>query len=144
MLREGAQRLIAEALQLEFEEFLSRFARQRDELGRCAVVRNGFQARREVLTGLGAVAVRVPKARSRVEEPAVFRSTLVPPYVRRAKSLDAVTSRHKSARGNRHIPAKAAVAEKRPEGLLSVGHFAADFGVRSGFFFGAGPTFGSR
>jgi putative transposase len=53
MLREGAQRLIAEALQVEFEEFLSRFAERRDELGRAAVVRNGFQPQREVLTGLG-------------------------------------------------------------------------------------------
>jgi IS30 family transposase len=62
----------------------------------------------------------------------------------RERLRSAVTSRHKSARGSRHIPARAAVAEKRPEGLLSEGHFAADFGVRSGFFFGAGPTFGSR
>ena len=89
MLREGAQRLIAQALQAEFDEFMSRFVAQRDELGRAAVVRNGFQPEREVLTGLGAVGVRVPKARSRTEEAAVFRSTLVPPYVRRAKSLDA-------------------------------------------------------
>jgi transposase-like protein len=89
MLRDGAQRLIAEALQAEFDEFLSQFAGQRDELGRAAVVRNGFQPQREVLTGLGPIGVRMPKARSRTEEPAVFRSTLVPPYVRRAKSLDA-------------------------------------------------------
>jgi len=88
MLREGAQRLIAEALQAEFDEFLSQFVEQRDELGRSAVVRNGFQPQRGVLTGLGPVDVRVPKARSRIDEPAVFRSTLVPPYVRRAKSLD--------------------------------------------------------
>lgn len=89
MLREGAQQLIAQALHAEFEEFLSQFAGDRDELGRAAVVRNGFQPRREVLTGLGAVGVRVPKARSRTEEAAVFRSTLVPPYVRRAKAIDA-------------------------------------------------------
>ena len=89
MLREGAQRLIAEALQVEFEEFLSQFAERRDEQGRLAVVRNGFQPQREVLTGLGPVSVRLPKARSRTEQVAVFRSTLVPPYVRRAKSLDA-------------------------------------------------------
>ena len=89
MLREGAQQLIVEALQAEFEEFLSQFAGQRDEHERAAVVRNGFQPRRELLTGLGAVSVRVPKARSRTAESVVFRSTLVPPYVRRAKSLDA-------------------------------------------------------
>jgi len=93
MLREGAQQLIVEALQAEFEEFLSQFAGQRDEHERAAVVRNGFQPRRELLTGLGAVSVRVPKARSRTAESVVFRSTLVPPYVRRAKSLDAALPR---------------------------------------------------
>lgn len=81
-MREGAQRLIAEALQAEFAE-------QRDEHGHSAVIRNGLQPRRELLTGLRPVAVRVPKTRSRTAEPAVFRSTLVPPYVRRAKSMEA-------------------------------------------------------
>ena len=90
MLRDGAQRLVAQAVQAEFEEFLARFCGERLEGGRAAVVRNGFQPEREVLTGLGPVAVRIPKARSRAEEPAVFRSRLVPPYVRRAKSVDAV------------------------------------------------------
>ena len=90
MLRDGAQRLVAQAVQVEFEEFLWRFSGDRVEDGRAAVVRNGFQPEREVLTGLGPVAVRVPKARSRVEAPAVFHSRLVPPYVRRAKSVDAV------------------------------------------------------
>jgi transposase-like protein len=89
MLREGAQQLIAGALQAEFEEFLSRFAEKRDEFGRAVVVRNGFHPQREVLTGLGPVAVQVPKARSRTEEAVAFRSSLVPPYVRRARSLDA-------------------------------------------------------
>lgn len=88
MLREGAQRLVAQAVQAEFEEFLGRFAGERVEGGRAAVVRNGFQPEREILTGLGPVVVRVAKARSRGEEPAVFHSRLVPPYVRRAKSVD--------------------------------------------------------
>jgi transposase-like protein len=89
MLREGAQRLIVEALQIEFDEYLAQFAERRDDQGRGAVVRNGYQPRRELLTGLGAVGVGVPKVRSRIEEPAVFRSALVPPYVRRAKAIDA-------------------------------------------------------
>lgn len=88
MLREGAQRLVAEAVQAEFEAFLARYSEQRIEGGRAVVVRNGFQPEREILTGLGPVAVRIPKARSRGGEPAVFRSALVPPYVRRAKSVD--------------------------------------------------------
>jgi transposase-like protein len=89
MLREDAQRLIAETLQAEFDVYLGQFAERRDDEGRLAAVRNGWQPRREVLTGLGPVGVRVPKARSRVVEPAVFRSALVPPNVRRAKTVDA-------------------------------------------------------
>ena len=89
MLRDGAQRLVAQAVQAEFDEFLARFALERGEDGRAAVVRNGFHPEREVLTGLGPVAVRIPKARARGEGLAVFHSRLVPPYVRRAKSVDA-------------------------------------------------------
>jgi putative transposase len=90
MLRDGAQRLVAQAVQAEFEEFLARFSGDRVEDGRAAVVRNGSQPAREVLTGLGPVRVCIPKSRSRAEAPAVFHSRLVPPYVRRAKSVDAV------------------------------------------------------
>lgn len=41
------------------------------------------------MTGVDPVSVKVPKVRSRGEEPVVFRSSLVPTYVRRAKTLDA-------------------------------------------------------
>jgi transposase-like protein len=90
MLREGAQRLAAQAVQAEFDDFLARVSGERLEDGCAAVVRNGFQPEREVLTGLGPVSVQIPKARSRAEEPAVFHLRLVPPYVRRAKSVEAV------------------------------------------------------
>ena len=90
MLRDGAQRLVAQAVQAEFDDFLARVSGERLEDGRAAVVRNGFQPEREILTGLGPVGVRIPKARSRAEAPAAFHSRLVPPYVRRAASVDAV------------------------------------------------------
>ena len=90
LVREGAQRLIAEGVQAELEEFLAGFTGRRDEVGRLAIVRNGFQPERSILTGIGPIAVRVPKVRSRSAQPAVFRSTLVPPYVRRARSVEAV------------------------------------------------------
>ncbi len=89
LLREGAQRLLKHAVQAELEEFLAARAQQCDERGRAAVVRNGHLPEREVLTGIGPVAVRVPKVRSRTDEPVVFRSSLVPPYVRKAKSVEA-------------------------------------------------------
>jgi len=89
LLRDGAKRLVAQAVRAEFEDYLARFADEQLPDGRAAVVRNGFQPEREVLTGLGPVAVRIPKARARGQEATVFHSRLVPPYVRRAKSVDA-------------------------------------------------------
>lgn len=89
LLQQGAQGLIAQAVQAELEEFLLQFADQRDESGHAAVVRNGYQPQRLLLTGIGPIAVRVPKVRSRTDAVAVFRSGLVPPYVRRARSVEA-------------------------------------------------------
>jgi transposase-like protein len=88
LLREGAQRLLQQAVHAELEEFLAVYAGRCDEQGRAAVVRNGHLPERAVLTGIGPVAVRVPKVRSRIDEPAVFRSSLVPPYVRKARSVE--------------------------------------------------------
>lgn len=88
-LRIGARRLLEEAVAVELEEFLSTMTGRRDAHGRSAVVRNGYHPQREILTGIGPVAVKLPKVRSRDGEPAVFRSQIVPPYVRRARSIDA-------------------------------------------------------
>lgn len=89
VLRQGARRLVQQAVEMELEELLAQYAGRTDRLGRAAVVRNGHLPGRDVVTGLGPIAVRVPKVRSRTEEPVVFRSNLVPPYVRRARTLDA-------------------------------------------------------
>jgi len=53
------------------------------------VVRNGHQPEREIQTGIGPVAVQVPKVRSRTGAPVSFHSALVPPYVRKTASLEA-------------------------------------------------------
>ena len=90
VLRAGAQRMLAEAIEAELEEFLALMGERRTIDGRVAVVRNGYLPPRTVLTGIGAVPIEMPKVRSRDDEPAVFRSALVPPYVRRSKSIDAV------------------------------------------------------
>jgi transposase-like protein len=84
-----AQRLIQQAVEAELAELLSQYAGQSDCEGRAAVVRNGYLPEREVLTGVGPVPVRVPKVRCRTQASVVFRSSLVPPYVRRAKTVDA-------------------------------------------------------
>jgi putative transposase len=89
LLRQGAQQLIRQAVEAELAELLAQYAHQTDAQGRAAVVRNGYLPQREILTGLGPVSVQVPKVRSRTQEPVTFRSSLVPPYVRRAKTVEA-------------------------------------------------------
>ena len=53
------------------------------------MVRNGHLPDRELQAVLGPVTVRIPKVRSRTGEPVTFRSALVPPYIRKTKSLEA-------------------------------------------------------
>ncbi len=89
LLRSGARRLIEAAVAAEFDEHLAAFDDQKLADGRRRVVRNGHLPERQVLTGIGAVDVKVPKSRSREGSPATFRSSLVPPYVRRSASVDA-------------------------------------------------------
>jgi transposase-like protein len=69
-------------------------ARYADELGadgRRRLVRHGHQPEREIMTGIGPVAVRCPRVRDRVEQGAErirFSSAILPPYARRSKSLE--------------------------------------------------------
>ena len=89
LLQTGAKQLIHKAVEAELAELLAQYAQVTDAEGRAAVVRNGHLPEREIVTGIGPVKVKVPKVRSRIDEQVVFRSTRVPPYVRRAKTLDA-------------------------------------------------------
>jgi transposase-like protein len=89
LIRDGARKLISEALESEVSELLSGFSGQRDTLGRAVVVRNGYQPERDIQTGIGPVTVKVPKVRSRDGNPVSFRSALVPPYVRKSARLEA-------------------------------------------------------
>ena len=84
LLRAGARRLIEAAVSAEFGEYLSAFEEEKLPDGRRRMVRNGHLPERQILTGIGTVDVRVPKARSRSGAPEPFRSSLVPPYVRRS------------------------------------------------------------
>ena len=93
VLREGAQKLMAEAVQAELEELLEQYEGQQDEQGRQRLVGNGYLPKREVQTGIGGIPVRIPRVRDRgsgqeSEEIIRFRSSLVPPYLRDSKSLE--------------------------------------------------------
>lgn len=90
LVRDGAQRIIRQAVEAELKAFLEQHAAAQDSAGRRAVVRNGYQPERDVLTGIGPVKVRVPKTRDRAGEGRCFRSELLPPYLKKAKRLEAV------------------------------------------------------
>jgi len=89
LLRSGAQQLITQAVEVELQELLNEYSDRRTEDGHAIVVRNGHLPERELQTGLGPVTVKIPKVRSITGEPVTFRSALVPPYVRKTKSLEA-------------------------------------------------------
>lgn len=88
LLRKGAEQLIYQAVEAELQDLLSQHAEQTED-GRAVVIRNGYLPERELQTGLGPVTVKIPKIRSRIGKPVVFQSALVPPYVRKTKSLEA-------------------------------------------------------
>ena len=90
LLRDGARELLARAVQAEVYEFLSLYQEVTDERGRQCVVRNGYLPAREIMTGLGPVEVKVPKTRDRSGAGRCFRSALLPPYIKRTKSVETV------------------------------------------------------
>jgi len=88
LLRSGAQKLIHNAVEAELREFMSQHQGVTED-GKVSVIRNGYLPKREILTGIGPVSVRIPKVRSKDGEALTFRSALVPPYVRKTRSLEA-------------------------------------------------------
>ena len=70
IVREGARRMLAEALQAEVDAYIAAFAGERDENGRRLVVRNGYRRAAEVLTSAGAVEVTAPRVNDKRTDPA--------------------------------------------------------------------------
>jgi putative transposase len=87
-LRNGAQILIHNAVEAELRKSKSQHQGVTED-GKVSVIRNGYLPKREILTGIGPVIVLIPKVRSKDGEALTFRSALVPPYVRKMRSLEA-------------------------------------------------------
>lgn len=87
LLREGAQRMLAAAIEAEVEDFLARFKDEKTADGRQRLVRNGYLPERAIQTGIGAVEVAVPRVRDR-ERKVRFTSAILPPYLRRTRTLE--------------------------------------------------------
>ncbi|MCY4313510.1 MAG: transposase [Gammaproteobacteria bacterium] len=73
----------------ELDEFPMRHEDRRTAQGRKAAVCNGHHPERSIQTGIGPVSVRIPKVRSSDGKPATFRSSVVPPHVRKSRTLEA-------------------------------------------------------
>ena len=83
--------MLQAASETEVSEFLSLHEQRRDEQGRRLVVRNGHLPAREILTGAGPLEVRQPRVRDRSprkEQRVQFSPSVLPPYLRRSRSLD--------------------------------------------------------
>lgn len=90
ILREGARKMLAEAIQAEVADYLEARQDLRDEEGRQLVVRNGSLPKRSLQTPLGEIPVRQPRVRDRREptEREKFQSSILPPYLRKTRSLE--------------------------------------------------------
>lgn len=111
ILRAGAQRLLAQAVDAEVDDWIARHADHKDDRGRQMVVRNGHHPRRTLVTGVGPVEVWQPRVwdrrivgRREVElapgatftedidaDGAVvdrYHSTILPPYLRKAQAIE--------------------------------------------------------
>ena len=88
VLREGAQRLLTQAVEAEVAAFIEEHTHLRDEAGHRAVVRNGHLPERKLQTGVGEVAVKAPRVRDRAGSGVRFSSQILPPYLRRTKSIE--------------------------------------------------------
>jgi transposase-like protein len=90
ILRRGARTLLAQAVEAEVAAYVEARAHLKDEAGRRQVVRNGHLPERTILTGVGPVEVQQPRVRDRrpAEQRESFSSAILPPYLRKTKSLE--------------------------------------------------------
>ena len=89
LIRVGARRMLQAALEFEVDAYVENLQDERDEQGHRQVVKNGAHKPRDLLTGMGPVPIRQPRVHDRREGKA-FRSAILPRYMRRAPSIDAL------------------------------------------------------
>jgi putative transposase len=93
--RQGAKEMLASALQAEVQAYLEAAEADRDEEGRALAVRNGYAKSRKVVCGAGSIEVKAPRVNDRrvdetTGERRRFRSSILPPYMRRSAKVSEV------------------------------------------------------
>lgn len=95
IVREGAQRMLAAALQAEVAAYCAQFADERDGNGHRLVVRNGYHEPRDVITAAGVIEVHAPRVNDKRVDPetgdrARFSSAILPPWARKTPQVQEV------------------------------------------------------
>ena len=91
VLRDGARRMLKQAIEAEVEAFLAAHAALTDAQGRRRMVRNGHAPERQIQTGIGPIEVCRPKVRDRGAgdaAPIRFTSAVLPAYLRRTRNIE--------------------------------------------------------
>ena len=89
IVRKGARRMLQTAIEEEVAVYIEAHQNLRDEHGHRLVVRNGHLPERVVLTGAGPLSVKKPRVDDR-RDGEKFTSAILPPYMRRSPSIDAL------------------------------------------------------
>jgi putative transposase len=92
IVREGARRMLAAALEAEVDAYIAELAEERDERGGRLVVRNGHHKPRKVTTSAGSVEVRAPRVNDKRVDEATgerrrFSSAILPPWCRKSPKI---------------------------------------------------------
>ncbi|MEG3632114.1 IS256 family transposase [Streptomyces poriticola] len=95
IVREGARRMLAAALEAEVNTYIAELADQRDDAGRRLVVRNGYHQPRKVTTAAGVVEVKAPRVNDKRVDEATgerkrFSSAILPPWCRKSPKISEV------------------------------------------------------
>ena len=90
VLRQGAEKLLAQAIEAEVAAWIDGHAHLCDEAGHRQVVRNGAMPARTITTGVGPVEVKQPRVHDRrsAAQREKFTSAILPPYLRKTKSIE--------------------------------------------------------
>jgi transposase-like protein len=92
IVREGARRMLAAALEAEVNAYIAELADERDEAGRRMVVRNGYHQPRKVTTAAGVIEVKAPRVNDKRVDEATgerkrFSSAILPPWCRKSPKI---------------------------------------------------------
>ncbi|MEW1868605.1 IS256 family transposase [Streptomyces caelestis] len=95
IVREGARRMLAAALEAEVNAYIAELADERDDKGRRLVVRNGYHQPTQVTTAAGAVEVKAPRVNDKRVDEATgerkrFSSAILPPWCRKSPKISEV------------------------------------------------------